>query len=749
MNNLEFNSFLLEKLMDHLPASIFFKDKKSRFIRINKACALKFGLDDPAKAIGKTDYDFFGEKHARKAMEDEKKIMEKGEPMIGMVEKEYTGEKGENVAWAKTSKLPLYDYDGELIGTFGISRDISEQKILQESLRKSEEKYRNIFENIQDVIYRTDRKGIVTDISPSIEKYSGFDIKEIIGSPARNFYYHDEDWVRINKELLRKGTVKNFEILLETLDHNKVYTSVNAYQLKDERGRVIGVEGIMRDVTDQKKAEWKLQESHETLAKLTKQAPGLIYQFQQFPDGRSCFPYASESIKTIYGVSPEDVKEDASPVVERLHKDDKEKVVNSINRSFHTLDPWDMEYRVVIPGRGTRWLYGNARPERQDDGSVIWHGYISDITRQKWIQQANARLTEQFQAVFDTAPNIIFVKDKKGRHLMANRATAEYHDMLMEDIIGKTDVELGTDEEQANLYQDVADKVLETNETQYMPEVKTTNPKGETAWLHIIKVPFQQPDDEEDAVLTVVTDITELKQKEKELRESLDIISDQNQRLSNFAHITSHNLRNHAGNISMLISHYDSISDEEEKDELLGLLRTSSKRLNETIRDLNELIDSQKMEEGELQPLSINEYVQNVKEILTNEIIRKNVKLDLSIPENLNITMSSAYLESILLNLMSNAIKYSHPNRKPVVKISAMKKNGGVELSIADNGLGIDLKKYSKEIFGMYNTFHGNKDSKGIGLFITKNQVESMGGTIDVESEPDKGTTFRLFLPNL
>ena len=748
MNNLEFNSFLLEKLMDHLPASIFFKDKKSRFIRINKACALKFGIDDPAEAIGKTDFEFFGEKHARKAMEDEKKIMEKGEPMIGMIEKEYTGENGENVAWAKTSKLPLYDEDGDLIGTFGISRDISEQKILQESLRKSEQKYRNIFENIQDVIYRTDRTGIVTDISPSIEKYSGFDINEIIGSPARNFYYHDEDWIRINKELLRKGTVKNFEIRLETLDHKKVYTSVNAYQLKNDQGNVIGVEGIMRDVTDQKKAERKLQESHETLEKLTTQAPGIIYQFRQYPDGSMTMPYASESLRNIYGVAPEQVKEDATPLVYRTHEDDRQKLIDAINMSFQTLDNWDMEFRVVLPRRGTRWLHGNARPERLDDGSVLWHGYISDITRQKWIQQANARLTKQFQAVFDTVPNIIFVKDKEGRHLMANKATAEYHQKPMEDIIGKTDVDLGTEEEQAKVYQDVADKVIETGETQYMPEVKTTSPQGETVWFHIIKVPFHQPDDEEEAVLTVVTDITELKEKEKQLRESLDIISDQNKRLSNFAHITSHNLRNHAGNISMLISHYDSVTDNDEQEELFELLRASSKRLNETINDLNELIDSQKIEEGEFEPQNIKKFVKNVKEILTNQIISKNAKLKLSIPENLNVTMSSAYLESILLNLISNAMKYSHPKRQPVVEIEAIKKNGGVELRISDNGMGIDLDTYGKQIFGMYNTFHGNKDSKGIGLFITKNQVESMGGTIDVESEPGKGTTFTLFLPH-
>lgn len=746
MDKIEFDSYLFKKLMDHLPASIFFKDQESRFTRINKACADKFGLKSPDEAIGKTDFDFFGEEHAHKALKDEITVMKTGEPLKGMIEKEVDRDTG-NIRWASTTKIPLRDQSGNIIGTFGISNDVTDQKLIEQSLKESEKKYRNIFENIQDVIYRTNREGIVTDISPSIEKYSGFDVNAIIGKSARNFYFNDEDWKNINRQLIENGIVKNFEIRLETLDHQVVYTSVNAYQIIDERGKVVGVEGIMRDVTDQKIAERKLRESHETLEKLTKQAPGVIYQFRQYPDGRSCVPYASEGIKDVYGVTPQEVREDASPIIDVIHKDDVEKVKTSINKSFHSLDRWELEYRVFLPKKGTRWLHGNARPEKLDDGSVIWHGYISDVTPQKWIQKANERLTKQFQAVFDTVPNIIFVKDKHGRHIMANKATADFHELEQEEIIGKTDEELGTDPKEARLYSETAEKVLKTGELQYIPEVKTSTPQGKTVWFQIIKVPFHQPDEPEETVLTVVTDITMLKQKEKELRESLDIISDQNQRLSNFAHIASHNLRNYAGNISMLISHFDSESDPDEQKELLDLLKTSSERLNETIRDLNEMIDSQKISEGDVKLLNLNEYVEKVKEILTNDIIRKNIKITVSIPENLNVLMSSAYLESILLNLISNSVKYSHPDRRPEVEIKATKKENGVELRISDNGIGIDLEKYGDQLFGMYKTFHGNKDAKGIGLFITKNQLESLGGTIEVESEVGVGTEFTVFIP--
>ena len=114
--------------------------------------------------------------------------------------------------------------------------------------------------------------------------------------------------------------------------------------------------------------------------------------------------------------------------------------------------------------------------------------------------------------------------------------------------------------------------------------------------------------------------------------------------------------------------------------------------------------------------------------------------------EEICIEYNPAYLESIILNLLSNAIKYRDPEKKPMVTINLFQENENVFLTVSDNGLGIDMEKHGDKLFGMYKTFHGNKNSKGIGLFITKNQIESMGGTIKVESEPGKGTTFEIKL---
>lgn len=127
----------------------------------------------------------------------------------------------------------------------------------------------------------------------------------------------------------------------------------------------------------------KKDEAYSLLTKLSKNLPGFIYTYQLFPDGKCCFPYSSDAIKDIYEVTPEDVKFDASLVHSRVHPDDLENVKASIALSAKTMTNWNCVYRVVLPTLGVKWLRGNANPEVADDQSILWHGYISDISAQK------------------------------------------------------------------------------------------------------------------------------------------------------------------------------------------------------------------------------------------------------------------------------------------------------------------------------------------------------------------------------
>ena len=223
-------------------------------------------------------------------------------------------------------------------------------------------------------------------------------------------------------------------------------------------------------------------------------------------------------------------------------------------------------------------------------------------------------------------------------------------------------------------------------------------------------------------------------------------MSEQNKRLLNFAYIVSHNLRSHAGNFKLLL---DVIEDTETKEELIeatGHLKDVYYSFDETVKNLNEIVKIQTNISKQKEEINLYQYVEKTTDLLRSEIKLKNVTILNEINQNLLVLYNPAYMESILLNLITNSIKYRHPDREPQITLRCYFIKQRLVLEITDNGLGIDLSQHGQKLFGMYKTFHGNDDAKGIGLFITKNQVDAMGGIIEVTSEVDKGSSFKIYL---
>lgn len=245
----------------------------------------------------------------------------------------------------------------------------------------------------------------------------------------------------------------------------------------------------------------------------------------------------------------------------------------------------------------------------------------------------------------------------------------------------------------------------------------------------------------------VVHDITESRLNEMKLKKTLEVANDQNKRLQNFAYIISHNIRSHSANINGLISVIDEAESEREKQLSLGMLRTSAMQLEKTIENLNDIITIQNRS-AEYAVLNLHNEVGKAIDVVNYLVLEANAHVVNQVDRKINIDVIPGYLDSILLNLVSNAIKYRSADRRLEVQISAEVTKDGVALYIRDNGLGIDLNKNGDKLFGMYKTFHNTPDARGFGLFITKNQVEAMKGRIEVESAPGKGSTFKVFLPN-
>ncbi|MFN0257785.1 PAS domain S-box protein [Pedobacter ureilyticus] len=242
----------------------------------------------------------------------------------------------------------------------------------------------------------------------------------------------------------------------------------------------------------------------------------------------------------------------------------------------------------------------------------------------------------------------------------------------------------------------------------------------------------------------IMMDITVIKEAEETLRKSFELVNEQNKRLLNFSYIVSHNLRSHASNIDGISSLISNAETHEERDEMIKLLRKVVVNLNDTLYNLNNIVNIQTSMDLVKEPLNLLEYINNAIQTQESQILNKGARVIVNVADDVFIYFNKAYLESVLLNLISNALRYSHALRQPVVEIYCETLGAGYILHIKDNGVGIDLSKNREKLFGLNQTFHGNNDARGFGLFITKNQVEAMGDHIDVESKVGEGTTFSI-----
>lgn len=240
------------------------------------------------------------------------------------------------------------------------------------------------------------------------------------------------------------------------------------------------------------------------------------------------------------------------------------------------------------------------------------------------------------------------------------------------------------------------------------------------------------------------TDVTKRQKTQDKLKTMLSLAKEQNERLSSFADIVTHNLRSHSGNLSSLTGFLEDDYSNLKENENFQLLKRAIDNLQETVSHLTQVAKIREIEDSKLEVLNLYDYTekatyniialaQNAEAIIYNHI-----------DDAVYVKGIPAYLDSIILNFLTNAIKYRSEKRKSIIELSSELRNDFVLLKIKDNGLGIDLDKFGDKLFQMYNTFHCNSDAIGIGLFITKNHIESIGGRVEVKSNVDIGTEFTI-----
>lgn len=459
----------------------------------------------------------------------------------------------------------------------------------------------------------------------------------------------------------------------------------------------------------------------------------------------------NKGIQGIFGYQKDEIGSTSKWWFDRIHPEDSLKMsVKLYSFLEQKTERWQDEYRFQCADGTYKYVFDRGFLLKDSDGKAVrMIGAIQDVTKQKEEEQRLKLLetvitqTKDAVVITDTdiskseIPNIIFV----------NQAFTKMTGYKPKEVVGKSPTMFIGAKSDLNEFEKLKQAIL--NYQECIIETISYKKNGEEFWINFSMIPVTNKEGEHSHWISIQRDITEEKNQIREREQLIQELTRNNKDLKQFSYITSHNFRAPLSNLTGLLNLLDDVPIEnEELQEILNGFKRSTHLLNETIDDLVKVVIIKDNPSIQKEAVSVKEIFENVFFQLNNQINIYKPTLKVDIEENLHIYINKAYLESIVLNLMSNALKYRSLSKTPKVTIKAFEKDNLIYLSVIDNGIGIDLDKNNDKIFGLYQRFHNYPDSKGLGLYLVKSQVEAMGGSIIVESKVDVGTQFTLTFKN-
>ncbi|KAF0150911.1 MAG: response regulator receiver [Ignavibacteria bacterium] len=646
---------LLQALLNSTPDSIYFKDLKSKIIKVNPAMALKHNVKNPNDLIGKTDFDMFGDEHAISAFNDEQEIIATGKAIICKEEKE-DWQDGKTT-WVSSSKMPLYDQDGMVIGTFGISRDMTEEIVSKQRIKESEFLYRSLFENSIDGMFLM--RDVVIDCNQAvcdILKYNRF---ELIGlSPAQFSPKYQPDGLTSEISATRKindamnGIPQRFDWVHITKNGEQIDTEVTLKAVSMEGKNLI--QAILRDVTERNRKE-KIQQALFDISEYAYTASDMYSLFHKIHEVVGGLMSAKNFYIALY-----DEKSDTISFPYFVDEFDPPQPPKKVGKGL-------TEY-VLRTGKATLIdAHGDLELRRSGDVELIgapqaiWLGVPLKIS--------------------DKTIGVIVVQDYEK--------------------------ETAFGQEELSILIFVAEQVAQ---------------------------------------------VIARKQSSDELKKVADELKILNTTKDKFFSIIAHDLKNPfitiLGFSDLLLTDYSELSDDERKFYLEEMKKSAEVSHNL----LQNLLQWSRSQTGRIEfhpaAIALANLVKVNMELLETTASRKNISIVYEIQNNINVFADEDMLNTVIRNLITNAIKFTGVNG--IITIRAEEQGKYAEISVTDTGVGMDDKVLSN-LFRLdisHTSFGTNKEAgTGLGLILCKEFIEKQGGKIWVESEIGKGSKFIFYLP--
>ena len=454
--------------------------------------------------------------------------------------------------------------------------------------------------------------------------------------------------------------------------------------------------------------------------------------------------YCSDETFRIYGIPPNSINPNYNDWAKQIHPEDKEAVIAIDNESRKKLRDTIKEYRIINPDGTLKYVQTHAHYELDTNGQPIgMYGLVRDITAETEAEAALAQSEKNLRLMVDLIPQSIFIKDLNGNFIYANKSYCDLYGKTVEEINNSNWSNVTSAHVDRDKIINHDNEIIRSGTSKKMIDFPFTDHSGKERYFDVIKTPFQLPG-KTMAILCILNEITERKHTDILKSELLNDLTERNKNLEQFSYIISHNLRAPLANILGICKLLTHAENRKENTEIfLEDLTLSAEKLDNIVRDLSTIMQA-KQSSLPKEAIRLDQIVADVKHSLENmdDFHRMEIKHDFGHAQEIYSVKS--FIFSIFHNLIANSIKYSRPDIAPILEIRSRHTKNGCEIIFSDNGTGIDMAVNGSKLFGLYNRFDTSKEGSGIGLYIVKTQVEALHGQIEVSSEVNVGTTFKI-----
>lgn len=750
----------------------------------------------PEELIGRNPYELFYPEDIDRIRKDSHQQAIKGD-LANVIEYRIR-RKNKSYIWLETLTQPIKNEKKENIGLQTSSRDITDRKKTEERLRLNEEKYRTIFESMYDVYAEVMLDGTIIEVSPSIERFSGYSRKEVIGKKIEQFYVNPEDRDRLIKALQEKERVSDFEMSMINKSGEQVTTSFSVMLKKDDQGVPLRIQGTMRDISLRKKDEEALRKQQEQISQnlkyqrllsrisITLNAPGSftkqmtsilsrigkdmdLGRVHVFEDNENNSSTSNTFEWCTPEVNPVQEQLQAIPYVlmpswEKYMKEQKHILICDTQNLPEDLQSLTQIMRtkslaifpLVIRNKTVGFIgFEDSRKSHRwnKQDTELFRTIANTVSNAYERKFANQQLKDSLhtnEAILDAIPDIIIHFDKYGRFTNEVNCSNQEIPFTQKKVKGKNVHEVLNEPLATRLHSALTEAILKGQSLLEYQIKNTDKQKSRYFEARLVRISSNE-------ALGMVRNVSAIKEYQIQLREAKEQAEQASDAKTQFLANMSHEIRTPMNAIlgfsEVLLA---KIKDPINKKHIKTILSSGQTLL----ALINDILDLSKIEAGKMEienePVDLRLILKEVHQIFTQKATDKGISLETSVTNSTpkSLMLDEVRIRQILFNLMGNAIKFT-PQGMVTVNISAQHitdNNCQLKLCIKDTGIGIP-KNQQTIIFDAFQQQSGQSTRQfggtGLGLTITKKLVEKMGGYIELESTPRNGSTFSIYIPNI